>query len=282
MDIHVIAPHEIDAAHEAVVASGLGVPRDQFAFCVELEPEGYIAAWEAGRAIGTVGAVCYDGYAFIGAMTVRPEWQGRGLGKALLGRLLAILEERGETLSQLEATDAGYPLYRRFDFNESYSTVIYQHQSGSENGLNCQLARDLVEPLSADHVDEIIDLDRRVNGARRLKLLQGWIARYPGRGFVARGRDNRLAGYAIASSNRIGPWVATDPTAAEALLDAALTLSYQQAPFVALPGPNSAGAGLLLRAGFDAQRSTRRMWRGPQPPAGEPTMLYGLTSMGLG
>jgi len=196
--------------------------------------------------------------------------------------LLDYLDQRQVTLSQLEATDAGFPLYRRFGFNVSYSTLLYRRESSEQNDLNCQLAREMIEPLMPNQLEEIVELDARATGAGRRKLLQGLLARYSDRAFGARGRDGRLAGYLIASPIRIGPWVATDPAAAEALLDAALTLSYEQEPVIALPGPNSTGAALVLRAGFDAQRSTRRMWRGPQPPVGEPKMLYSLATMGLG
>lgn len=281
MQIRTMRFTDIDAAYATLHAAGLTTPREYLALYLELEPQGYIAVWQDDQMIGTVGALRYPDYAFIGVMAIHPAWQRQGVGKALLSHLLDDLARAGLPLAVLEATDKGFPLYQSFGFVEDSRTVVYRRTHNASD-LDCQLARELVEPFSPKQLDELVALDAQAIGTRRERLLSTLIERYPERVFVARGRDGKLAGYAIASPNRVGPFVAVDARAAEALLDAAITLPFETGPVAALPGVNSAGAALLLRAGFDAERSTRRMWRGPQPPAGAPKMAYALASLGMG
>ncbi len=281
MQIRTIRAVDIDAAHALLNAAGLSISRDYFALYIALDPQGYFAAWQDEQIVGIVGALRYPDYAFVGSMAVHPAWQGQGIGKALLGHLLDELARSGQPLAVLEATEKGFPLYQSFGFVEESRTVVYRRVQ-NESDLDCQLARELVEPFSPKQLDDLVALDAQAVGTRREHLLAALIERYHERIFVARGRHGKLAGYAIASPSRIGPFVALDAQSAEALLDAAITLPFASNPMVALPGANSVGAGLLLRAGFDAERSTRRMWRGPQPPAGAPRMVFSMASLGMG
>src|SRR5690242_7035216 len=81
-----------------------------------IQPDGWFAADESGALLGMVGAIDYGRFAYVGMMGVRPERQGRGVGKELLGALLDWLEGRGVPCARLEATDEGRPLYRSLGF----------------------------------------------------------------------------------------------------------------------------------------------------------------------
>src|ERR671922_2425783 len=60
-----------------------------------LQPDGWLLASLGGAPAGMVGAVDYGPFAYIGLMGVQPQMQRRGVGLALMERLLAWLDARG-------------------------------------------------------------------------------------------------------------------------------------------------------------------------------------------
>ena len=76
--------------------------------------------------------------------------------------------------------------------------------------------------------------------------------------------------------------MARRPTDAEALLQAALALSYAGAPQVIVPQMNRAAVALLERYGFHLLRTTRHMRRGGVGLPGHRELLYGQVSFAIG
>lgn len=75
-----------------------------------------LATDAAGRAIGT-GRLLPDGH--IGRMAVLASWRGRGVGGALLARLVAIARARGDAVAVLNAQTHAVGFYRRAGFEVS-------------------------------------------------------------------------------------------------------------------------------------------------------------------
>lgn len=72
-----------------------------------------LARGPTGEAIGT-GRLLPDGH--IGRVAVLPEWRGKGVGTALMSRLMTAAREQGMTLLALNAQVAATDFYRRFGF----------------------------------------------------------------------------------------------------------------------------------------------------------------------
>lgn len=66
-----------------------------------------------GQPIGT-GRLLPDGH--IGRMAVLTEWRGRGVGSALLRRLLETARQQGQTQLALNAQCSAVPFYQHFGF----------------------------------------------------------------------------------------------------------------------------------------------------------------------
>ena len=94
---------------------GWGTPHDDALLQPALDRTWNVAARVDGELVG-LGRLLDDGalYASIWDMIVRPEAQRRGVGTAILERLLE--RAAGRTIVALVATEAGRPLYERHGF----------------------------------------------------------------------------------------------------------------------------------------------------------------------
>lgn len=86
-------------------------------------------AFEGGVAVGT-GRLLPDGH--IGRMAVLKPWRGRGVGAALLRRLIQAARERGDREVVLSAQVHALGFYRRHGFTaqgEAYEEAGIPHQA---------------------------------------------------------------------------------------------------------------------------------------------------------
>jgi hypothetical protein len=91
-----------------------------------------------------------------------------------------------------------------------------------------------------------------------------------------------MNGYLFAQSQRLGPWAARSPQDAEKLLQAALTLPYDEPPLAIVPKLNLAAADLLKRFDFQLKLSNYHMQQGGSTLPGQRNLMYGQTSFGIG
>ena len=75
-----------------------------------------LAYTEDGKAIAT-GRLLPDGH--IGRMAVLKEWRGKGVGGAILERLVTVARERGDKKIELFAQTHAIPFYHRYGFVEN-------------------------------------------------------------------------------------------------------------------------------------------------------------------
>ncbi len=75
-------------------------------------------AFEAGQAVGCVGAIDVGDDCLITGVATPPEQRGRGIASWLLHRVIAEARDRGLTTASLQATRAGAPLYERLGFRD--------------------------------------------------------------------------------------------------------------------------------------------------------------------
>jgi hypothetical protein len=90
-----------------------------------------------------------------------------------------------------------------------------------------------------------------------------------------------VAGYLIAQSQRLGPWLADTPEAAESLLCQALSLFSADAS-VLVPEQNLAARALLERYGFTSGHRWQSMRRGGIPDPQRRQWLYGYANFYFG
>jgi GNAT superfamily N-acetyltransferase len=273
---------DLDAA-DIVLEAAYGPPlgprhKDRLRRCLNLQSDGWLLALLDGTPAGMVGAMDYGPFAYIGLMAVHPSAQRRGIGLALMERLLAWLDTRGCPVALLDATDMGAPLYARLGFVEDEKTFMFRRD-------DCMLEpppSKRVSQLRADDLPPLVDFDTPIFGTERPTVFASYFADDPARALVVRDESGRISGCLFAQAQMLGPWVARTQADAEALLATALTLSYAGAPSVIFPVSNAAAAPLLLRHGFSPRRTLSHMRRGGAIAPGQRSRLYGQASFVLG
>ncbi len=244
---------------------------------LEIQPDGWFVAEQAGLLLGMVGAMDYDVFAYIGLMAVQPEFQGHGIGRLLMERVLGWLDQRG-TPALLDATEMGYPLYKKLGFIEIDLACVYVQ----DHPVELQPPVSPVYTLQMADLDELTAFDTPLFGADRRSVLEVLMRDYPGGTLATRDEAGKISGYCINRERRMGPWMACDPSSAERLLQAALASSAPGGrPAAIIPRLNRAGMQLLERYGFNFKRTCRHMQRGPVPVR-QRTKTYGLTSFAIG
>lgn len=280
-----IGPADAETAG-AIAASAFGPSDcrvDEIRRYLALEPNHWILGLYRGEPAGVLGATDYGPFAYLGMMTVRREFQRKGVGTALMTQVMAWAESARKDLLRLDATDAGYPLYRRFGFQVVDQAAAYRPCLVPWANRTAGTT-DNVRELTLDDLPEAAGMDRPIFGADRTHLFEALLRDFPGRFLGAFDSSGRIEGFLVAQNRRLGPWVARTSAAAEALLGFAGTLPFPGKPMAVVPGMNSDARELLGRFGFDVERESRQMQWGASgtPIPGRRSAIYGQTSFAIG
>jgi ribosomal protein S18 acetylase RimI-like enzyme len=104
-----------------------------------LQPDGVFVAERAGEVIGYV-TTRLNRAASIGwipNLAVDPEWQGRGIGRALLEHALAFFREQGMEVAKIETLEqnpVGQRLYPGLGFREVARQIHFAMRLGEAGG----------------------------------------------------------------------------------------------------------------------------------------------------
>lgn len=88
----------------------------------------YLVAEVAGEIVGYAGLMCIEPIADVQTIAVIPEWEGKGIGSALLTRLIAESRRRraADVLLEVRADNPrAQELYRRFGFEQIHVRPRY-------------------------------------------------------------------------------------------------------------------------------------------------------------
>lgn len=250
---------------------GLG---DAQCFAV-VDPGGFLVGEFEGRPAATISTVVYDDrFAFLGFYIVRPDLRGRGFGMRIWQAGMAHAGSRSVGLDGVVAQQANY---RKSGFALAYNNIRYGGVPALAGAADTTVAlRDVpFDVLNAD--------DARIFPAPRAAFLAAWIGGPRHRG-LALIRDGELVAWGVIRpcrrGRRIGPLIADDRSAAEAVFSA-LVAGGEGDVFIDVPEPNRAAGELATAHGLAPVFETARMYSGPfRPLAVE--RVFGVTSLELG
>ena len=108
---------DIDDAIALTDLEAWGYTRADFRRLLALSPDGCFAAELDGRLVGVLTTTTYDGLAFLGAVIVRPDLRGKGVGKQMMEVALDYLRSHGVETVRLNAYLRAIPFYERLGFH---------------------------------------------------------------------------------------------------------------------------------------------------------------------
>ena len=219
--------------------------------------------------VGSVTAINYaNDVVWIGMMLVDKNYRGRGISKLLLKQVLEQMQHCRSI--KLDATPAGYPVYRKFGFMDELRLSRMTHPSVA--GFPEPGRSHVVKPIDSQVISEIFDYDQSVFGARREKLLTGLYRQAPELGWYIRDAGG-ICGYSLGRNGsrfiQIGPVSASSGEGALVLMGAALKLVKGKACVLDLHNAKEEVGLWLQQAGFSAQREFIRMYLESNPLPGK-------------
>lgn len=162
-----MSERDIKAAHELSLGARWPHRTQDWQFN-HLLGSGYVAEDDDGKVIATV--MCWSHgteFASIGMVIVSPEWQGKGIGRKLMEKVMAELGKRNILLN---ATQAGQPLYERLGF--APIGTIHQHQGTVFKSRLMELpSGERIRPLGSRDGNALAALCARASGMPRGTVL---------------------------------------------------------------------------------------------------------------
>jgi len=274
--IRAMRPDEIALAADWAAAEGWNPGLADAACFATVDPFGFLIGEIDGAPAATVSCVNYDDrFAFLGFYIVRPDLRGRGHGLRIWKAAMA---HAGARTVGLDGVVAQQDNYRKSGFRLAYPNVRYGGTvapAAVPAGI-VPLADIAFASLEAD--------DATVFPAPRRAFLQTWLdtSGHLGRAFV---RDSRLAGWGVIrpcrSGTKIGPLVADDRAAAEAVYSALISAHGGGEVFLDVPSVNHDAVALTQDHGLAPVFETARMYTGPIRPL-RIERVFGVTTFELG
>src|SRR4051812_44287123 len=242
-----------------------------------VDAAGFLIGELDGKPAATISCVNYDdSFAFLGCYIVRPDLRGRGFGWRIWQAAIA---HAGARTVGLDGVVAQQDNYRKSGFRLAYRNVRH----GGRVAAAGSAAR-LLTPLADVPLAIIAADDATVFPAPRLAFLRAWIGTRSHAGGALM-RDGALAAWGVIRPCRqgfkIGPLVADDRAAAEAVFDALIAVTGGADVFLDIPEPNGEAQALAQSRGLRPVFETARMYTGEVRDAAI-RRIFGVTTFELG
>jgi GNAT superfamily N-acetyltransferase len=222
-----------------------------------LQPDGCFVADE-GAVVGTCCACAFGPVAWVALMLVDPARRRRGIGRALMERALAFLDDQGVTSVRLDATPLGQPLYEQLGFVGQFRLARY----AGVLPVDDVPASPEVVPVAPERWEELAALDESVTRTDRRKLLLRLFAERPGEVRAVRGPGGwrgLMAARTGFSAVQLGPCAGE---AGAALLRDTFRRHAGRRVFLDAPEGHAEARRLAEGRGLTVQRHLLRMCRG--------------------
>jgi ribosomal protein S18 acetylase RimI-like enzyme len=243
-----------------------------------MEPDGcFLAEWD-GTPVGTATTIAYGSdLAWIGMVLVHPDYRRRGIGKALLERCLAYLQEKSVSCIKLDATPLGKAVYDNLGFRDEWTLTRWENPN-----VDCNMHQELpgcrcIQPTDLEAIERI---DSAAFGASRLKILKALIAQ-SSHEVVFENRSGQIDGYGLVRPGSrafyLGPVAAVSIEAALQVVESLLAHCAGHPVFWDIPDHNEVIIVWAKQHGFSAQRQLIRMHLGDNRMPGLPSRQIALT-----
>lgn len=277
LQIRNLRPEEISLAIDWAAAEGWNPGLSDAACFAAPDAQGFFVGEIDGEPVATVSCVNYDDhFAFLGFYIVRAGLRGSGHGLRIWNAAIA---HAGARVIGLDGVVAQQDNYKKSGFQLAYANIRY-------GGIVAAPPKPPTDVVALDTIPFALVKadDATVFPARRSAFLRAWIntSGHVGRALV---RDGKLAGWGVIrpcrTGRKIGPLVADDHAAAEAILQALLASTGSGEIFLDIPAVNREAVALTESFGLKPVFETARMYTGAIPQL-RLDRVFGVTSFELG
>lgn len=277
LQIRNLRPEEIAMALDWAAAEGWN-PGLADAACFAIpDARGFFVGEIDGEPVATVSCVNYDErFAFLGFYIVRANLRGSGHGLRIWNAAIA---HAGARVIGLDGVVVQQDNYKKSGFQLAYANIRY-------GGIAAAPPKPRADVVALDTIPfALLEADdTTVFPAPRSAFLRAWIST-PGHIGRALLRDGKLAAWGVIRPCRtgckIGPLVADDRAAAEAVVQALLARADGSEVFVDVPAINREAIALAESLGLTPVFETARMYTGTIAPL-RLDRVFGVTSFELG
>jgi GNAT superfamily N-acetyltransferase len=275
--IRSMRPQEIPIAIDWAAAEGWNPGHADAECFASVDPQGFLIGELDGQPAATISCVNYDDrFSFLGFYIVRPDLRGKGYGLQIWNAAIA---HAGGRVVGLDGVVAQQDNYRKSGFALAYANIRYGGTVIAPHAPRADIVALGDVAITAIEAD-----DATVFPAPRSSFLRIWIGA-PGHLGCALLRDGRLAGWGVIrpcrQGRKIGPLVADDRAAAEAILSALLARAGGGEVFLDVPSVNRDAVALAESFGLAPVFETARMYTGPIA-ALRVERVFGVTTFELG
>jgi GNAT superfamily N-acetyltransferase len=279
MRIRVMTKRDIPSGLRLSALAGWNQTPDDWHRFLSQSSDGCFVMEDGSKIVGTATTIIYeDRFAWIGMVLVDPECRKQGIGTQLLNKTIEYLDQSQIGTMKLDATPLGKPIYAKLGFVNEYEIErwILKRTSPATDSSLSHRSTSLLTPM---HLDQISKLDKQIFGADRSFLLRSLHEQCP-QFSMAVWADGLPQGYCFGRrglfADHFGPWIASNPSAAEYLLQGFLRQSLRDTLIVDCLKSNSWTLELLNASGFVTVRPLTRMVRGANPYPGQPGSLCAI------
>jgi ribosomal protein S18 acetylase RimI-like enzyme len=277
LQIRNLGPEEIATVVDWAAAEGWNPGLTDAACFAIPDAKGFFVGEIDGEPVATVSCVNYDDrFSFLGFYIVRSDFRDRGHGLRIWNAAIA---HAGARVIGLDGVVAQQDNYRKSGFQLAYANIRYGGiVAAPPNPPADVVALDTI-PFARVEAD-----DATVFPAPRGAFLRAWIGTsgHVGRALL---RDGKLAAWGVIrpcrTGRKIGPLVADDRAAADAIMQALLASAGDGEIFLDVPAVNREAIALAESLGLTPVFETARMYTGPIPPL-RIERVFGVTSFELG
>ena len=123
---------------------------------------------EGGKIIALGTTIRHEDSAWLAHIIVHPDFRNRGLGREIVTALLNNLNKETYKTIYLDATNLGYPLYKKLGFEIE---TEYVHLDGEHTDQYLINPKSVI-PYHSVFKGQVIQLDKLISGENRIKVLQ--------------------------------------------------------------------------------------------------------------
>ena len=168
----------------------------------EYDPQGCFLYEKDGSPVGMCVATAYQQNGFIGELIVVKQFRGQGIGRALMQSAIQYLQSKPIQAIFLDGVQKAIPLYKVLGFTSICRSLRFFGQIPEYESPD-------IQPMNAEDMQEVIQLDKQTFGNDRSFFLKKRWQNYPDLALVWR-QNQQIAGYLFGRVG-IGGWVSAGP-----------------------------------------------------------------------